>query len=485
MPGGIKVLQAFLIQEPPSPAISALTFSSTEMSTMESPDPARRPTELLAFTIIVEVDLPLTQLTPDRREDLSNSVRRDNAHVDESPLGNALVYFDSEHTDWVKAGLLALDVAKTVNKAWPVAGVEVCRSDLWLDEPFFDHELDGLGDLPEWSAQADPRRCSTVIVEVEPESETTRHLRDDRLTNVLNDPRNVRLSRSAAGRPQVILETRESPVTAGLSIAKPSITLDRDRTITRVRSVRADIYRAEVALYDDVIEIDAAQPRLPEWRYVTDNGDRTVVVTDLRVRLEGWSIIHTSVDGITDTSDFGFGAVWRDDDGNLNSVCDGDILDAWEAPIPQGSNLDAFVVDGTRLDVDPWDAMTEWLAESMYNQPLGFLIELGPQDDDESDDTPVVCAQVVFLSDGVLMLRLSKQVLERLSFADYSSDGLALDTWHYDGYFDDCTDGYLFTRDIRLVAQTCTSWFRDKAGFGTADALGCSYRTADELPRSS
>ncbi|OZC49077.1 hypothetical protein CH289_18025 [Rhodococcus sp. RS1C4] len=62
---------------------------------MESPNPARRPTEPLAFTIIVEVDLPLTQLTPHRREDLSNSVRRDNAHVNESPLGNALVYFDS------------------------------------------------------------------------------------------------------------------------------------------------------------------------------------------------------------------------------------------------------------------------------------------------------------------------------------------------------------------------------------------------------
>ncbi|OZC84431.1 hypothetical protein CH282_14925 [Rhodococcus sp. 06-418-1B] len=142
-----------------------------------------------------------------------------------------------------------------------------------------------------------------MIVEVEPERATTRYLRDDRLTQVLNNPRNVRLSRSAAGRPQVILEQRVSPLIAALSIAKPSITLDQARTITRVRSVRADIYRAEVALHDDVIDVDPAPPRIPEWRYVTDDGDRTVVVTDLRVRLEGWSIMHTSVDGITDTSD--------------------------------------------------------------------------------------------------------------------------------------------------------------------------------------
>lgn len=470
--------------------LAGIHLHSTEKSTVERPTPARTPTEPRTFRIALEVDLHLVDLTPDRRDELINSAPLDATHIhdtvylDESALGNAVVSFESEHTDWTKAGLQALDVARAVGNTWPVAGVEVCRSDLWLYEPFFDHEPDGLGHLPEWSSNADPHRCSTVIIEVEPENATTRYLRDDQLTQVLNDRRNVRLSRSSNGRPQLILETKGSPTTAGLSIAKPSITLDRQRTITRVRSVRADIYRSEVALYDvDVPEVE--QPRFPEWRYVTDDGDRTVVVTDLRVRLEGWSIIHTSVDGITDTSDFGFGAVWRDDDGNLNAVCDGDILDAWEAPIPRGSNLDAFVVDGTRLDVDPWDAMTEWLAESMYDQPLGFLIELGPQAYDESDDGPVVCAQVVFLSGGVLMLRRSREVLERLSFADYSSDGLAIDTWHYDRYFDDCTDGYLFTRDIRLVAQTCTSWFRDKSGFDTADALGCSYRTADELPRTS
>ncbi|WP_037160031.1 hypothetical protein [Rhodococcoides fascians] len=100
----------------------------------------------------------------------------------------------------------------------------------------------------------------------------TRYLVDDQLTQVLHDRRNVRLSRSSNGRPQLILETKGSPTTAGLSIAKPSITLDRQQTITRVRSVRADIYRSEVALRDvDVPEVE--QPRLPEWRYVTDDGD--------------------------------------------------------------------------------------------------------------------------------------------------------------------------------------------------------------------
>ncbi|OZC84432.1 hypothetical protein CH282_14930 [Rhodococcus sp. 06-418-1B] len=128
---------------------------------MELPTPARTPTDPLVFTIVVEVDLRFADLTPHRRDDLISSVRRDTEHIrtvhlDKSPLGNALVCLDSPHTDWMKAGLLALDVAKTVDRAWPVAGVEVCRSDLWLDEPFFDHELDGLGDLPAWSHDADP-----------------------------------------------------------------------------------------------------------------------------------------------------------------------------------------------------------------------------------------------------------------------------------------------------------------------------------------
>ncbi|WP_020112936.1 hypothetical protein [Rhodococcus sp. 114MFTsu3.1] len=164
---------------------------------------------------------------------------------------------------------------------------------------FFDYEPDGLVELPTWSFEADPHLCSTVIVEVELEKATTRSLHDNQLTQVLNERRNVRLSRSSNGRPQLIFETKGSPTTAGFSIANPSITLDRQRTITRARSVRADIYRSEVALHEMVVP-KVGQPRLPEWRYMTDEGDRTVVVTDLRVRLEGGeSSTHQSTESPT------------------------------------------------------------------------------------------------------------------------------------------------------------------------------------------
>lgn len=238
------------------------------MSTVERHTPVRTPTEPRAFTIAIEVDLRLVDLTSHRRDDLINSVSRDAAHthdtvhVNGSALGNAIVSFESKHTDWTKAGLQALAVARAVGNTWQVAGVEVCRSDLWLDEPFFDHEPDGLGELPKWSSEADPRRCSTVVVEVEPMNAATRYLVDDQLTQVLHDRRNVRSSRSSNGRPQIILETTGSPTTAALSVAKPSITLDRQRAITRARSVRADIYRSEVALHEVVVP-EVGQPRHP------------------------------------------------------------------------------------------------------------------------------------------------------------------------------------------------------------------------------
>ncbi|WP_188544037.1 hypothetical protein [Rhodococcoides trifolii] len=131
--------------------------------------------------------------------------------------------------------------------------------------------------------------------------------------------------------------------------------------------------------------------------------------------------------------------------------------------------------------------MAAWLVESMHGKPVGLVIELGPSDygpAEEEEGAPVVCAQIQVLDDGVFMVRRSREVLGYLMLADHSADGLELDTWHHDDHFDDCTDGYLFTRDTRLIANTCITWFRDNTGMTTSDDLGCNYRFADELPRS-
>lgn len=130
-----------------------------------------------------------------------------------------------------------------------------------------------------------------------------------------------------------------------------------------------------------------------------------------------------------------------------------------------------------------WAGMADWLAESLADKPVAFMLEMGPngyRTADEFDE--VVCAQIVVLADGVLMLRRSRAFLEQLALADYSADRVALDRWFFDDHFADCTDGYLFTRDVRLVADACVAWFRDEWGTASTADLGCDYRFPDELP---
>ncbi|MDV7992146.1 hypothetical protein [Rhodococcus sp. IEGM 1374] len=260
-----------------------------------------------------------------------------------------------------------------------------------------------------------------------------------------------------------------------------------NRSITRIRSVRSDIYRAEVSHRATANSL-AAMPQIPDWHYnLDDEGYRYVVVTDLRVRLAGWSVGSVDADETVTRSDFTFGAIWADQSGRVNSTDDGWAKDVWEAPVEPGSLVRAFIVDGRRLEVDQWDSLAAWMIESLYDKPVGFIVEVGPSDyvADSTDDAPVVCSQVVVLSDGVVMLRRSRTELGHLLLVGYSSAGLPLDEWQNDGHFEDCTDGYLFTKDIRLVARSCIAWIRVNAGVNETDNIGCTYRFADELPRSS
>lgn len=134
--------------------------------------------------------------------------------------------------------------------------------------------------------------------------------------------------------------------------------------------------------------------------------------------------------------------------------------------------------------VSSWPEMADWLADSLAGKPVAFILELGPQSfiNGESPDA-VICAQVQVLDDGVLMLRRSRTVLGHLLLADYSSAGLPLDLWHNDGHFDDCTDGYIFSRDTRLIADIAVTWFRENWSSENAGPkdLGCDYRFPDQL----
>lgn len=132
--------------------------------------------------------------------------------------------------------------------------------------------------------------------------------------------------------------------------------------------------------------------------------------------------------------------------------------------------------------VSNWQDMADWLAESLEGKPVAFILELGPQSFINGGDLDdVVCAQIQVLADGVLMLRRSRTVLGHLMLADYSSSELTLDLWHTDGHFDDCTDGYIFSRDSNLIADIAVTWFRDNWATAEPSELGCDYRFPDHL----
>jgi len=150
------------------------------------------------------------------------------------------------------------------------------------------------------------------------------------------------------------------------------------------------------------------------------------------------------------------------------------------------------VNDSTDLpEINTWDGMIDWLVDSFTDKPTGLVIDLGPSgyvapldhdEDEDEDEDPVVCAQVHVLADGVLMVRRSRTVLGRLRLDTHAVDGLELDRWFFDGHFDDCSAGYLFTRDVTLAADACVSWFRDSPDAPPLDELGCEYEFPDTLP---
>lgn len=440
------------------------------------------------FTVAIEVDRPLATLPADQRVLLLDAASERSPHLDRSALGNARVVVEVAQCSWWESSGIALTIARDCEKEWTVLGVEICRSDLWATEPFFDHEPGGLGELSE-RRDHDPGSYSTVILEVEPQS-TASNRRRCAVESLLTDTRHYesRLSQSTTGRPQLVVDFRGDASQCAQYIAKPAHGISNGWSITRIRSVRSDVYNSEVSGRQFSLDFEAvATPQLPDWRYVsTGEGERMVVVTDPTADLEGWSVDITLVDGDMKSCPFYLDSIWMNVDGTPNIVGQGTVVSAWSASVESGSQVVGFVTSGgDELPVDRWDDTSRWLVDSLFAKPFGLIIELGPRDHvtDDLDDDDVVCAQIVVLDGGVFMLRRSRTVLGHLLLADYSPEGLCLDKWHFDDHFDDCTHGYLFSRDSWLIADACSIWFRDNAAVGSTGELGCSYRFPDELPR--
>ena len=119
-----------------------------------------------------------------------------------------------------------------------------------------------------------------------------------------------------------------------------------------------------------------------------------------------------------------------------------------------------------------WREMRAWLVQSTTTMATGSVLEVGPAgaDDDLADS-----AQIHRLRAGTYLVRLSRRRMDIPMLADYSVPARALDRWHHDGRFPDCTDGYLFTRSHEVIADLCVAWFRDRCGVAGSGDLGFGY----------
>lgn len=81
----------------------------------------------------------------------------------------------------------------------------------------------------------------------------------------------------------------------------------------------------------------------------------------------------------------------------------------------------------------------------------------------------------------MFLVRRSRTELGHLLLADHTASAVTLDKFNLHEHFDDCTDGYLFTRYRRLAAETCVTWFRDTQNPDAEIDLGCDCRYANRL----
>ncbi|MFW0874137.1 hypothetical protein [Rhodococcoides corynebacterioides] len=453
-----------------------------------------RPAGDPGFTVAIEIGTDLYDLELHQQSRLLELTGRPGADFDQSATGCARVVYELPHTGWFAAGDDALRVLRVIEAEFDVFGAEICRSDLWAEEPIFPTMPNEVDD-----GRPTGDQCSVVTVELDaagrrPPSELAATL------DLLRHVGPSHCTPAPEGRHHLVTSSQWDLSSAGLVAAKSLHGISDDWQINRVRVVDSQTYYLELE--------DRARyhpPRVPEWQFALggENG-RMVVVPDGSANLHGWTVASRQSDGQEHTAELTRDLVWIDEAGLVNLLGDGDRIEAWTATLPGNALLTSFATpQGTEFSVDRWDGMTKWLVETLVGNGSGLIVDLGPSDyvapvrddadEDEDEDAidlvdlldpddEVINAQLHVLDDGVVMVRRSRTVLRRLRLGNHSADGLELDLWHHDGHFDDCTDGYLFTTDLHLAASACTAWFRDHGGLDALDALGCDYSFPDALP---
>lgn len=452
-----------------------------------------RPAGDPGFTVAIEIGTDLYDLELHQQSRLLELTGRPGADFDQSATGCARVVYELPHTGWFAAGQDARKVLHGIQDEFEVFGVEVCRSDLWVEEPIF----------PTMPNEPDDRRSTddrSAVVTVELDDTVRRPSAE--LGQALALLRNLghgHVTPAPAGRHHLIAEMWHGTLSMAAAVAAKYLHgISIYWQINRVRVVESQTYHLELE--------DRARyhpPRVPDWQFALggENG-RMVVVPDGSANLHGWTVASRQSDGQEHTAELTRDLVWIDEAGLVNLLGDGDRIEAWTATLPGNALLTSFATpQGTEFPVDRWDGMTNWLVETLVGNGSGLIVDLGPGDyvapvrdvaDEDEDaidlvdlldpDDEVINAQLHVLDGGVVMVRRSRTVLRRLRLGDHSADGLELDVWHHDGHFDDCTDGYLFTTDLHLAASACTAWFRDHGGLEALDALGCDYSFPDALP---
>lgn len=142
---------------------------------------------------------------------------------------------------------------------------------------------------------------------------------------------------------------------------------------------------------------------------------------------------------------------------------------------------------GSTTDVDArWAAFAGWFAQRLSELPAASVLDAGRGDaTPETDGYDVECAQVQRLYGDRYLLRCSTTLMIIPLLDCYDGDNVALDTWHHDDLFEDCTHGYLVSESPQMVADLVVGWFRERCGFAEPDLIGFAYMRAKSLPHTA
>lgn len=141
---------------------------------------------------------------------------------------------------------------------------------------------------------------------------------------------------------------------------------------------------------------------------------------------------------------------------------------------------------GYQRRIENWEDFARWVSDALVTLTVGDTFEIGQVDNVRSEEAQEVtpCVQAVALEDSALLFRRSRVVMGVPLLQNYSLEGIDLDAWRGDPLFEDCTDGFIISRDARMLANVSVSWFRDCHAL-ELEELGCEHYRAVSLASPS